>query len=93
MIQSGATTSGQSGHGSDANEGMLRIPQSSSITGTSSSDCLVSYPGHLLGGYTLCKKAVRIFYSPSRLGKPEACVSYLSKSFGKEQHLSFVYDI
>ena len=31
---SGATTPGQSGHGSDGNEGVLRIPQSSCITGT-----------------------------------------------------------
>ena len=30
----------------DGNEGVLRIPQSSSIAGTSPSDCLVSYPGH-----------------------------------------------
>ena len=41
---------GQSGPGSDGNEGVLRIPQSSSTAGTSPSDCLVSYPGHLLGG-------------------------------------------
>ena len=47
---SGATTSGQSGPGSDGNEGVLCIPQSSSITGTSSLDCLVSYSGHSLGG-------------------------------------------
>ena len=33
----------------DGNEGVLRILQSSSITGASPSDCLVSYPGHLLG--------------------------------------------
>ena len=45
---SGATTSGQSGPGSDSNEVVLRIPQSSCITGTSPSDCLVSYPGHSL---------------------------------------------
>ena len=31
---SGATTPGQSGHGSDGNEGIRDIPQSSSITGT-----------------------------------------------------------
>ena len=30
-------------------EGVLHIPQSSSITGTSPSDYLVSYPGHWLG--------------------------------------------
>ena len=50
MALSGATTPGQSGPGSDGNEGVLRIPQSSSIAGTSPSDCLVSYPGHSLGG-------------------------------------------
>ena len=31
---------------SDGNEGVLRIPQSSSITGASPSDFLMSYPGH-----------------------------------------------
>ena len=31
---SGATTPGQSGPGSDGNEGVLHIPQSSSITGS-----------------------------------------------------------
>ena len=39
---SGATILGQSGPGSDGNGGVLRIPQSSRITGTSSSDCVVS---------------------------------------------------
>ena len=33
----------QSGTGSDGNKEVLCIPQSSSITGTSPSDCLVSY--------------------------------------------------
>ena len=47
---SGATTPGQSGSESDGNEGVLRIPQSSGITGTVPSDCLVSYPRHSLGG-------------------------------------------
>ena len=46
---SGAITPGQRGPGSNDNEGVLCIPQSSSITGTSSLDCLVSYPGHSLG--------------------------------------------
>ena len=41
---------GQSGLRSNDNEGVLRISQSSSITGTSPSDCLVSYPEHSLGG-------------------------------------------
>ena len=40
-----------------------------SITGTSPSDCLVSYPGHSLEDILpLCKGAVGVFYSPSRLG-------------------------
>ena len=39
---SSATTSGQSGPESDGNDGVLRIPQTSSIIATSPSDCLVS---------------------------------------------------
>ena len=45
---SDATTPGQSRPGSDGNERVLCIPRSSSITGISSSNCLVSYPGHSL---------------------------------------------
>ena len=60
----------QNGPWSDGNEGVLRIPKSSSITGTSPSDCLVSYPGYSLVGdiLPLCREAVDVFYSPSRLG-------------------------
>ena len=47
---SGATTPGQSGPGSNDYEGVLRIPQSLCTAGTSPSDCLVSHPGHSLGG-------------------------------------------
>ena len=43
------TTPSQSGPGSDSNKGTLCIPQSSSITESSPSDWLASYPGHLLG--------------------------------------------
>ena len=67
---SGATTPDQSGPGSNGNEGVFRIPQSSSITGDSQSDCLVLYPGHSLGRFLpLYRGAVSIFYSPSQLGK------------------------
>ena len=45
---SSATTPGQSGPGSDGNEEVLCIPQSSSIIEAVSSDCFVPYPGHLL---------------------------------------------
>ena len=50
-ILSGFTSLGQSGSGSDGNEGVHRIPQSCGITGTLPSDYLVSYPGHLLGDW------------------------------------------
>ena len=66
-IISGATNRDESGPESDSNEGFLFIPQSSSITGTSPPDCLVSYQGQSLKGpypYT-----VGVFYSPNRLGK------------------------
>ena len=54
---SGATTPGPNGPGSDGNEGVLHIPQSSSITGASLSVCLVSYPGHSLeGSYPFAEK-------------------------------------
>ena len=46
----GVTTLSQSGPGNDGNEEVLGIPQSSSITGTSPSDCLVSYPGYSMQG-------------------------------------------
>ena len=45
---SGATIPGQSAPRSDGSEEVLCIPQSSSITGISSSDCLMTYPGHSL---------------------------------------------
>ena len=57
--------------GSDGNEGVLRINQSSSITATAPSDCLVPYPGHLFGEgvLPLCRDTVGAFYSPNWLGK------------------------
>ena len=65
---SGATTLGQSGPGSDGNEGVLCIPQSSSITEASPSDCLASYTGFQLGVVLpLCRDAIGVFYS--RLGQ------------------------
>ena len=46
---SGATTPSQCGPGRYGNKGVFHIPQSSSITGASPSDCLVSYQRHSLG--------------------------------------------
>ena len=68
---SGATTLGQSEPGSNGHEGIFRIPQSFCIIGSSPSDCLVSYPGILLGvggALPLCRDVVGVFYCPSRLG-------------------------
>ena len=60
---SGTTTSGQCGPGNDGNEGVLRIPQSFSITGTSPSDCLMSYLGHSLGEGSIPSAEVQSVYS------------------------------
>ena len=43
MALSSATIPSQSGPGSDGNKEVFCIPQNPSITGTSPSDCLVSY--------------------------------------------------
>ena len=55
--------SGQSGPRSNGNEEVLRIPQSPNITGTSTSDCLVSYPGHSLGWGSCPSAEVQSVYS------------------------------
>ena len=66
---SGATTRDQSGPVNNGNKGVLRILQSSSITGASPSDCLVSYPRHSLRVLPLCRDSVGVFYSPSWPGQ------------------------
>ena len=60
---SGATILGQSGPESNGNEGVLHISQSSSITGTSPSNCLVSYPGLSLGWGSYPSADVQSVYS------------------------------
>ena len=56
--------------GAMAMDGLLRILQSSNNTGTSQSDCLVSYLGHSFVGrfLALSKEAVGVFYSSNRAG-------------------------
>ena len=66
---SGATTPGQTGPGSDGNEGVFRIPRNSSTAGNSPSDYLVSYQDTRKEVLPLCRGAVSVFFSPSRLGK------------------------
>ena len=63
MVLSSATTPGQSGPGSDGNEKVLCIPQSSSITGTSPSHCLVLYPIHSFGGVSYPSAKVQLVHS------------------------------
>ena len=66
---SGATTTDQRGSGGDVREGLLRILQSSSITVTSPSDCLVSYPKHSLGrGLSSQQKCSRCILKPQPTG-------------------------
>ena len=67
---SGAKKPNQSQPGSDGKEWVLRIPQNSSITGTSPSDCFVSFSGHPLGEtYSSAENAVTKFYSLCRLSQ------------------------
>ena len=87
---SGSTTMGQSGHGSDGNEEVLCISLSSSITGTSPSDCLVSYLGHSLrgGGLTLCKEAVSVFDSSSQLANGNEICLEMIQSFDINENVA-----
>ena len=69
MTLSGAATLGKNGPGSNGNKGVLCIPQNSSITGASPSNCLESYPGYSFGvALPLCWDTVSVFYCPSRRG-------------------------
>ena len=73
-ILSGVTILGQSGPGSDGNKGALCIPQSSSIIGAWPSDCLVSYPGHSLGGFTPLQRWSWCILQPQPIGQLFECV-------------------
>ena len=68
---SGATTPGQIELGSDGNERVLCVPQSSSITGVSLLDCLVAYQGHsLVGSYPSAAKQ-SVYSTGLRKGRVE----------------------
>ena len=54
---------GQSELGSNGNEKVYRIPQSSSITGTLPSDCLVSYQSYSFDGESYPSAEVQSVYS------------------------------
>ena len=72
-----ATTPGQMGPKSDGNEEVLCIPQSSSITGASPSDFLVSYPGHSLAG-SYYSAEIQSVYSTVLIDWAEDVVRHLS---------------
>ena len=59
---------------------VLHIPQSSSITETSPSNCLVLYPGR--------REAVGVFYSTSRLSNCSGCNGYRLRKW--TQRVQFV---
>ena len=65
----GATTPSQSGPGSNGNEGVLRIPQSPSITGTSPSDCLVSFQDTCWVGVTPLQRCSQCILQPQPTGQ------------------------
>ena len=62
LTLSDATTPSQSGPRSDGNEGVLCIPQTP--TGTSLSDCLVSYLGHSLGESYFSAEMQSVYSAP-----------------------------
>ena len=65
---SGATTPGQSGHGSEGHKWILRIPQSLTLHYWSLTVRLFSVISRTLFGgvLLLCSEAVGVFFSPSR---------------------------
>ena len=69
LFNPGATSLGQSGPGSDGNEEVLRIPQISSITGTSP-----SYPGQ--GGSYFSAEKQSVY---SKLVLCVACGPYINE--------------
>ena len=78
---SGATTPSQSGSESDGNEGVLHIPQNSSITRASLSDCLVSYPGHSVGESYLSAK-MQLVYSTAPANWAQAWTEVCHRIYG-----------
>ena len=93
-ILSGATTPGQSGPGNDSNEGVLRIPQSSSITGTSLSDCLVSYQDIHWVSFTPLQRCSWCILQPQpngpsghSLGESYCSILTLDQAVNQEMHL------
>ena len=84
----GATTSGQSGPGCDGNEGVLCIPQSSSMTGTLPSDCLVSYQDTRWRILTPLQRSSRCILQPQPTGQEKETDWQTEKSGGESESMS-----
>ena len=78
---SGTTTPSQSEPGSGGNEVVLCIPQSSSITGTSPLDCLVSYIRTLVGGGSYPSEEVQSVYSSALVDWIRLICIFIIKGF------------
>ena len=63
ISRTGDNSPGHCEPGSNDNEGILLIPQRSSITGASPSDCLMSYLGHSLWGGSNSSADMQSLYS------------------------------
>ena len=99
-ILSGATTPDLIGPGSNGNERVFRIPQSSSVTRASPSDCLVSYSWNSLewGWGSYPSVAIRSVYSAAPADRAEGLrysktnqsteISYKFKFFSKNTKMS-----
>ena len=77
---SGAATPGQSGPGSDGNEEVLRISQSFSITGTSPTDCLMSYPEHSLRSLTPLQRCSQCILQSQPTGQIAVLITGMKSS-------------
>ena len=98
-ILSSATAPRQSEPGSNYNEGVFHIPLTSNITGNSSSDRLVSYPGYSTGKSDLLiwrvnkfipfssRKQFFLFYSNVSMQRIEIIILCWNKPFKRLQSL------
>ena len=78
-------TTNEDGPGSDSNEGVVHIPQSSKA-GTSPLDCLVSYPGHSSrGSYPFAEMQVVYSTAPADRAKRQKGKKKESDHIEKEQ--------
>ena len=88
---SGATIPGQNEPGSNGNEGMLRIPQSSSITETKLSDCLVSYRGLSgVGSYPSAEAQSVYSTAPANWANKPAKGYFNAMSFRNHVYCTFI---